>query len=919
MNPSVSVRLVPPQSDFAAVLAAAVIQGHRNALPDLSGLTILVPTAGAIPALRRQIARLAGGALLGPQICTLQQFAAEHGSARSPLGAAECRLVLVDALRRHRRLFPDQDPWHLADALFALFEELSAHAVELPQSGDPFAARLARAYRARPLAALSQEAYVVHTLWHAFLEDIEARSPAASYAANLLSACARIADGIDAPPTLLFAGFDALSAVECAAAQAAAACCAVEFWVHGRAIGRDGAAIAALCRQLGVETAPAEAAQPTFLGAALGLPEDPPPAPPGAPALRITVAADCEHEARCVDLAVREALLGGARDIAVVTEDRRLARRLRALLERADVELRDDVGWALSTSAAAALCNTWLEAVERHFQFRPLLTLLKSGLFDADADTLRVLERDLVYGQSLESGLNAFRAKAEAHPRLAALLERLADAARLMPATGQPRAAQDWLRGLESSLRALGVWSRWQQDEAGRRLTQVLRELGGALSRRPQTVNWREFRSWLDRAIEGATFVPPRPAPAAARVRLLTLEQSALLRCDALVLAGATRAQIPGAPAGEPFFNQSVRAELGLPDFERRHALALSRLRRLLEAAPLVRVTYAPGAAGEPAQLCPWIEAIESLAAAQGFGLRDAGLAVRAGTAATEVSRPAPPPPLRHARPQPPAPVPLLPERLSSGVHQSLIDCPYQFFAAYCLGLRAAQAPDEDPDRSDYGQRVHRILEAFTQPVAGLPAPFGGVLDAASRAEAAAKLEELAQAVFAPDLRSRALAHLWLTEFRAGIPALVDWLRDRGGRPARAEVSRARPFGARHALVGKADRVEEFADGTEAVIDFKTGRAPRVGEVYSGEAVQLLHYAMLDERVTWVEYLPLGEDSRPLKFVDDLTGLRDAAGGRLFEVLDALAGAAPLPAFGDSASCQRCDFRGLCRRDDWHG
>ncbi len=907
--------LLPPQADLAERLAQAILARHRATLPDLSRVTVLLPGTGTLSSLRRQLGAQAGSALLGPRLLTLQQFAAERGGGPLAVAPAECRLILVEALRRYRNLFPRQNLWQLAEALFSLFEELSLNAVTLPQDAEAFADKLVSAYGARPLAALSREAQIIHTLWRAFLEETGGRSPAAAYAISLRAAFADL--GTD--ETVYLAGFDTLAGAERTALAAAPAAATLEVWLHGRASGRDAAATLAFCAQLGREPetlSGADDARTRFLDAVLGLSAA--HAASESPGFSITQAEGPEHEARCVDLAVRQALLDGCATVAVVTEDRRLARRLRALLERAGIELQDQGGWALSTSAAAAALHAWLDSFERHFQFRPLLALLKSGFFAADPSALRTLERDLVYGAGLESGLERYRARAATHPALRVLLEQLAQAARALPSTGRPRLLRDWMAGVERSLRELGLWQRFEQDEAGRRLIEILRELDSAFAQRPQSADWREFRALLDRAVERATFVPPQ-ATRDRRVRLLTLEQSAGLRCDALILAGATRAQIPGMPAGEPFFNQSVRGELGLPNLAQRHALSLARLRRVLQAAPRLHVTYAAEQPGEPAQLSPWIEAVESHAASLGLNLRDATLAVQAGTAATEIATPAAMPAQQRSRPAPSAPLQRLPQEISATAHQRLIDCPYQFFANACLRLRAEQAPDEDPDRSDYGQRVHRILEAFTQRVKEpLPDPFSSPVTVANREQAQVRLQEIAAAVFAPDLQSRALAHVWATEFQASIPGLLDWLVERSAQQVQAEVKYQRDFVEGRSLTGKADRVEILSDGSLTLVDYKTGRPPRRAEVESGEAVQLLHYALLDPRVAAVEYLPLREDQKTLRIDAELEPLRDAVGSRLERSLHALARGTAMPALGDEGSCAWCDYRGLCRRGDWH-
>ena len=318
--------LVPPQADLAGRLAESLLREHEARLPDLSGLTILIPGAAATASLHAALAVQARRGLLGPRIQTLNQFALERGAA-PPLSAAECRLILVEALRKYRGLFAGQDPWRLAEALFALFEELSLNAVSLPDDAEKFADWLAQAYgAAKPLAALSREAQIIHTLWRGFLADTGGRSPATAYVAGLRQAL----DGLQEGESVYLAGFDNLAGGELAALAGSSSTARIELWLHGRTEGRDGAALKALCARLGrtpqpvkAEGGPQTSARSRLLDAALA--EIRGPAPAEAPGLRITRAAGPEHEARCVDLAVREAWLAGKSSIAVVTEDRRLA------------------------------------------------------------------------------------------------------------------------------------------------------------------------------------------------------------------------------------------------------------------------------------------------------------------------------------------------------------------------------------------------------------------------------------------------------------------------------------------------------------------------------------------------------------------------------------------------------------------
>jgi len=89
----------------------------------------------------------------------------------------------------------------------------------------------------------------------------------------------------------------------------------------------------------------------------------------------------------------------------VVSEDRRLARRLRALLERHRIPVRDRAGWALSTTAAASALERLLQCIEEDFPHQAFLDLLKSPFLGGEASThqacVRILERDVIQRENV--------------------------------------------------------------------------------------------------------------------------------------------------------------------------------------------------------------------------------------------------------------------------------------------------------------------------------------------------------------------------------------------------------------------------------------------------------------------------------------------------------------------------------------
>lgn len=911
-------RLYPPSADLLDAFARELIAAEQARLPDLTRCCILLPSPGGADRVARRLAHHAGRGLLGPQVRTLAAFAQAHAGGAPAYSALECQLLLTESLRRHRGLFPGQDHLRVAEALFELFEELTLEQVDPGADEAAFTSRLARGYGSGESEWLSREARIVQTLWQAFTTDTEGRSPARVHLRDLAAAFA-------ATDLVHLVGFDALTRAEGQLVSQAVREGRAEMWLQGRTAGHDGAALSAFVEQLGIKLAERFGTPVSqLLDRAFdldsrirgndGIRGNDIPAKAGIQNFRIAEAGGPEHEARCVDLAVREALLAGARDIAVITPDRRLARRLRALLERAGVPLQDHGGWALSTSSAAAALNSWLDCLETDFQFRPLLDLLKSSFMAAPAEALTHLERDLVYRDGIEGGLATLSA-ASKQDALKELLRRVHSAAFALPEEPARWDGRRWTDALLGGLRRLGLLDALRADDAGERLAQLLERIDATCKRLNLPMSWPEFRELLDRAIERETFAPSARGP----VRLLTLEQAQGLSCEVLVLAGATRDKLPGSPAARPFFNESVRLELGLPGWQSRRALALARLRRVLEAAPQVLVTFAAENEEEPAQASPWIEAIEFAA---GASLRETSLPARAGSAEVEVAQAAPEPAVPRSAPAPAVTATMLPEMLSASAHQALIDCPYRFYARSLLRLRAESAPDEDPDRSDYGQHVHLILQAFTEAVPKhpeLPPPFAAAVTPANRAAAQTRLEEIAAAVFAPELRTRALALRWQAEFRAAIPKLLDWFVKRPKLASvRSEVDLQQPFEGL-TLGGRADRLEILAGGERTIVDYKTGKLPKKDDLAAGEQVQLLHYALLDPQVSSVEYLPVREDTQPLALSEELPELREATRARLAAALASIRGGSTLIAHGDEATCEYCDFSGVCRREDWHG
>lgn len=963
--------MIPYTGDPLAELATHLIAHHASDLPDLSRVVVLLSTRHAAARLRRLLLeRTQRAALLGPRIDTLREWIERSVPDRRPVLRQELRreLLLVDVLREHRRLLGAGSAWAMGESLLALFDELTRHQVRLPEAGA-FEALLRRGYglgEQPEITALSREAALVETLWrawHAQHGEEGGDDPHAAYIDKLARNGAELAPDI----RLYLAGFWEFTPAERAWLRTLLARGQATLLMQGNAaspVGADDYHPDAVTRSLleGLDPAPPPSpdAAPDFIDsvfAALPVLDPFPdqladralrfrrehPVSPVQERFHLFVADSAEDEARAIDLQIRRWLLDGRREIGVIIDDRRLARRVRALLERAGVDLVDRVGWALSTTSAAAAVERLLEMVEEDFHYQPLLDLLKSPfMFRADERESRLksvyhLEQDIVLHENIPRGLRRYRdhidyRHARLHEELGwsdeersalhALLDMLEEASRPLQILAHGRHRADHLLdALDYALQRLCLRDNLAADAAGEAVLDKLREMRAALYTPVPLLGWLEFRTWLGRVLERAHFVPPRiDGP----VHLLTLAQSALSRFDALIIAGADARQLPGSDNPSPYFNTGVRRELGIPSAQDRLNQRFYHFRCALECAPAALFTLhrEADAAALPS---PWLTLLDSfhrVAYGQSFG--DLGLAALVKDPRTQIV-PARPVSARPAEsPRVRLPADLQPREYSATRYQRLIDCPYQFYAADCLGLSAPEDVREALEKADYGERAHRILEWFHGGSRdGRVKPFSATPGPHDRAQAIAYLEELSRRVFADDLEDNIVHRAWLQRWLDLVPDYVDWQLEfeRKHRVQAVEV-RATREGLHPGLTlrGRLDRIDQDEDGT-TITDYKTGAVPTPDAVATGEAVQLPFYALLlPEAPRQVQYLGLERGKVRAEAVLEgaaLVELTSANAARLVELVEQMRAGAALPAWGDEATCARCFAMPLCRKQSW--
>ena len=860
-------------------VARFLLDQHPDRLPDLSGLTVLVPNHRAGQDFARALAQAAGRrALIPPIITPLKSWAESVADDRAEPQAR--RLARLHGVLRRVDWLGKIDKWTLANELLGLADELSA-----ARLGGEIGSQI-RALHADALdrAALDRETALIEAVWQALNND--GSDPQARYARALDTLLEHIRT---APQPIYGYALGTLTAVERRFLERCAEHAPVTLF-ELTADAADGAAFT--LHQAW------RLSEPPLRERAASLASAYPDSPVHA---RITLcpAPHLEAEARAVAAWVAEQLHAGRRELALIALDRETARRVRALLERLDVLVADETGWTLSTTAAAAVIDRWLQCVMGDFPHVELLDLLKSPflLGDLAARQDQVLQLELALRrQGVARGMADIQRLARARfgalpPWLAALF----DARQGFEQRRAPLAV--WLARLIDSLAKLDAIAPLKADAAGARVLETLDALRRDLADDGEKYGFSEWRRWLNLALESASFVD---ASVASPIVLTSLPAARGRLFDAVAMIGADARRLPARPA-PGLFSQATRAQLGLPtDAEETDAATADLMQMLIQGPALM--SWQAWNDDEPNPASPLVLRLQALhQAAWGTALP------------TQIigAPPAQSGPLPDAgvQPAPTVSAAQLPRRYSPTAYQTLLDCPYRFFVKSVLGIQELDEADDALDKSDYGNALHRILKTFHDSAPPL-----------ERDAALAQLNQISAAEFAALPAWTAAA--WRSRWDKIQPAYVDAWLDRvaqGWHYQSGEAAFEVPFDVAGlgeiTLYGRVDRVDAKGDA-RTVIDYKTGAAQALKKKLKApdETIQLPFYAWLADAAA--AYLPIDETPVVPLELDGETDV-DAISRRLPQLLEALAQHAALPAHGIDGVCKYCEARGLCRKGMW--
>lgn len=618
--------------------------------------------------------------------------------------------------------------------------------------------------------------------------------------------------------------------------------------------------------------------------------------------IALHVAQDAEDEAQRAAACVLAHVLAGRTPVALAANDRALTRRIGAHLASSGVAVRDENGWTLSTTRAAAQLMAALKASAWNASADEVLDWLKHAPA-IEPTVLNALERALRKATVATWSGAAGRSWSD-QPALAACVALAQDWREGLRA---PRPLAQWLQALRSLLVASGQWPGLETDAAGARVLAALRlqtgqeaELEGWDSA-GRSMALAEFTRWANEVLEAARYVPREAGD--APVVVVPLPQLLARPFAALVLPGCDEKRLQPSPEPVGDWTQAQRQVWGLPTRESLEVAQRAAWQHALQT-PAVDVLWRTGdEGGEPLLASALVLALHL----DGGATKGADDRSQRSVAANPTARPLP-----DGRALPVV-------RLSSTAYSDLRHCPYRFFALRQLGLQEADELAAEVDKRDFGNWLHAVLQHFHEALRADPAD-----DAATRV---ARMDSAAQAV----TQQQGLDEGDFLPFAAGWPQVRDgylrWLAQHeqaGGQFRQAEVKTSQPLGALQ-LVGTIDRIDAVSstgEPTPLVIDYKTENiGTTTARIKAGaEDTQLAFYAaLLSHDTLRAAYVNVGERGETqLHEQEEVVHLRDLLVEGIQHDFARIAAGAPLPALGEGAVCDYCAARGLCRKDFWN-
>ncbi len=570
--------------------------------------------------------------------------------------------------------------------------------------------------------------------------------------------------------------------------------------------------------------------------------------------LELAVCYDQRQEADVIALAMREVLETPAKTAALVTADFKLAEMVRDALLRWGVHVVPSAGRRMLDTPPAQFMRLVLDAWMDDFSPISLLAMARHHLAAGGMTKpeframIRRLELNVLRGMRRSShagknGLDVLRAAAKSHhddalvafidhhliaplqPFLEMATHTVTDFAKMADIHGRVVEAMAATPD-DDGATSLAPW----QGQDGYRLGQFLHKI--SLYGHTVPVDAAGYQSALISLMSAEMIYPDEVGH--PRLSILGTVEARMHAADLVILGGLNEGTSPAAPPPDPWMNQRMRLELGLPHAHWRVGHAAHDAMMAM-ARPRVLMTRAERDDGSPAAPSRWIQRLNAVMDVANMNIPSRPDLLHYADMLNQYDGPVRPVP----QPNPTPPVDMRPRKFSATELDTLLKDPYAIYARRILNLKALPDLEEPMGAADRGNLFHHILYRFIDsfPDGALPEDALEKLMAIGREEFS-KFDDLKVNVF------------WWQRFKHLAAWFIDhevvWRKNlaRSFAEIRGEMVMTTAMGD-VTLTAKADRIDITKDGKVRIVDYKTGQPPSKTSVQNGRALQLRMEALL--------------------------------------------------------------------------
>jgi len=640
---------------------------------------------------------------------------------------------------------------------------------------------------------------------------------------------------------------------------------------------------------------------------------------------------------------IQEHIQAGRNNIAIVAQDRLVARRVRALLARYgdSISIKDPTGWKLATTSAAAAVHSYLQLIAspQGPNLSTLFGFLKNPMMSWQSLLAPFTQNQQVEGldfswwmeskllsSSVGMGWEELQSvfteelRQDKHPKsleygpvAQALLMQL----QRFSITWQTsrNTSSEWVDLLTEQLDSFGMLDCLAKDEAGQSFLAMLDELHEL---RQESLKHTAWTSLLDQWIDQASYVQ-KAQRKIVNIAFITLSAIRFNHYSAVVMIGCDAKQLPSTKDYGSIFSRAMLKELdeALPESEYiQQARDLSQLLTSHAHVDLLWQEYQQ--AQEKNRLCGWLARLQMDIPhlTKPIVLPDTGV-------------------VSHPQTQSSTPVldlKLLPNKLSPSAYKALRSCPYQFYVSYVLKLKSPKALQEQSDFGQIGSLLHAIMHQFYQDYQ--PQTFADQVR--QRQWMTKRLQEISKEqwglLIAQNGQLFADQQKWLKQ----IPLLVEWQlgQESDGwtfteSEKSVEFSLQLTSGDLITIHGRVDRVD-IKDNLDLKVwdyKYKDGAQLKKSKEHIFDDPQILIYSKALTEIHrhrhqevkhagWVSLREAKEDQRDEEIEVSTQTLKQIE-EQICDDLNQIWTGVTMPANGPQQVCKYCDARGICRKGMW--